>query len=353
MAQKISARSPFIIDINESGQTSSKLEVFIWNNPSSAPSSPTYTLSKNVPSSTNLLTSYNISPYIREKINHPLFDALLNSTSNMNNAQWCNVTVKRYKNTSTLLNTLNYIAFDGYGYYNEGANVDLGAVLLDQGTYYYHYDSNADLISNSLTRAGNITVATTTNYSIRYTNLVTGSTQTETLTDNSQVDSYLVVDTWMSQGNKLEVLIGASVTSTFYFKPIPECRYQPVVIDFINKFGAWQRQFFFKASFRSQEMTNSEFNLMQTSNSNYDILEGQRQTFNTNSIGGVRINSGFVDDSFYDVLIQVMNSERILLDNSPVKCKTKSLEKKEQINSKMNNYEFEFVYTYDTINSVI
>jgi hypothetical protein len=353
MAQKISARSPFIIDINESGQTSSKLEVFVWNNPSSLPSSPTYTLSKNVPSSTNLLTSYNISPYLREKIKHTLFDALLNSTTNMNNNQWCNVQVKRYKNTSTLLNTLTYIAFDGYGYYNEGANVDLGEVLLDEGTYYYHYDSSADLIGNSLARAGNITVSTLTSYSIRYTNLVTGATQTESLSNNSQVNSYVVVDTWMSQGNKLEVLSGVTVLKTFYFKPIPECRYQPVVIDFVNKYGAWQRQFFFKASYRSQEMTNSEFNLMQTSNSNYDILEGQRKTFNTNSKETIRINSGFVDDSFYNVLLQVLNSERILLNNSPVICKTKSIEKKEQINSKMNNYEFEFIYAYDTINSVI
>lgn len=353
MAQKISARSPFIIDINEALQTSSKLEVFVWNNPSSIPASPTYTLSKNVPSSTNLLTSYNISPYIREKIKHTLFDALLNSTTNMNNNQWCNVTVKRYKNTSTLLNTLTYIAFDGYGYYNEGANVTLSDVLLQEGTYYYHYDSNADLISNSLSRAGNITVATTTGYSIRYTNLVTGATQTESLSNNSQVNSYVVVDTWMSQGNKLEVLVGASVIATFYFKPIPECRYQPVVIDFINKFGAWQRQFFFKASYHSQEMTNTEFNLMQTSNSSYDILEGQRKVFNTNSKETIRINSGFVDDSFYNVLLQILNSERILLNDSPVICKTKSIEKKEQVNNKMNNYEFEFMYSYDTINSVI
>ena len=100
-------------------------------------------------------------------------------------------------------------------------------------------------------------------------------------------------------------------------------------------------------------MTNTEFNLMQTSNSSYDILEGQRKVFNTNSKETIRINSGFVDDSFYNVLLQILNSERILLNDSPVICKTKSIEKKEQVNNKMNNYEFEFMYSYDTINSVI
>jgi len=39
----IFARSPYIIEINEAAQTSSKVEIFIWNGTGSAPSTPTYT----------------------------------------------------------------------------------------------------------------------------------------------------------------------------------------------------------------------------------------------------------------------------------------------------------------------
>jgi hypothetical protein len=43
----VKVRSPFIIEINEAGQSGSKIELFIWNG-STAPATPTYTLSKNI-----------------------------------------------------------------------------------------------------------------------------------------------------------------------------------------------------------------------------------------------------------------------------------------------------------------
>ena len=62
----IFARSPYIVEISETGQDGSKLEVFIWNGTGAAPASPTYTLTKLIPASNNVKTYYNISPYIRE-----------------------------------------------------------------------------------------------------------------------------------------------------------------------------------------------------------------------------------------------------------------------------------------------
>ena len=61
----IFARSPYIVEISETGQDGSKLEVFIWNGTGSAPASPQYTLTKLIPASNNVKTYYNISPYIR------------------------------------------------------------------------------------------------------------------------------------------------------------------------------------------------------------------------------------------------------------------------------------------------
>ena len=62
----ISARSPFIVEINEAGQIETKVELRIWNGTGSAPAFPTYTLSKLIPAPTVLQTTYNISPYIKE-----------------------------------------------------------------------------------------------------------------------------------------------------------------------------------------------------------------------------------------------------------------------------------------------
>jgi hypothetical protein len=62
----IFARSPYLIKIDEAGQSGSKVELFLSNTTFSV--NPQYTLSKLIPASNNLETLYDISPYIREYI---------------------------------------------------------------------------------------------------------------------------------------------------------------------------------------------------------------------------------------------------------------------------------------------
>ena len=46
-------------------------------------------------------------------------------------------------------------------------------------------------------------------------------------------------------------------------------------------------------------------------------------------------------------------SERILVDNKPAVCKTKTLDVQKSINNHMINYSLEFEFAYNTINAVI
>ncbi len=135
-----------------------------------------------------------------------------------------------------------------------------------------------------------------------------------------------------------------------------ECLYTPVVIDFINKYGAWQREFMFKASFESLTTSATEFNLMQEFSSpfaSYNTNLNQRQTFNTNGLISYRTNTGWVDESFNSNIQQLLLSERILLDGVPVKMKTKEFEKQKNINNKKINYVLDFESSTDLINNVI
>ena len=66
----VKVRSPFIITVAESGQVGSKIELSIWNKGNPVPSSGSgfYSLSKAIPSATQINTSYNISNYVKEFI---------------------------------------------------------------------------------------------------------------------------------------------------------------------------------------------------------------------------------------------------------------------------------------------
>jgi hypothetical protein len=349
----IFARSPYIVRIAQPSQIGSKLEIFI--SAGSFSIIPTYTLSKLIPSPNNVETLYNISPYIRE---HITFLACSNSGNfafiNPPNER-VNVQLKLYWFDGTSYaqvgTTQTHIAFDGYTYYEELYNKDLGNYGLDAGNYYYNPTSDA----------GKIRVTGGASFTAKYTNLSTGTFTSLSISNGTfDIPRVRTTPNNLLVGNKVEILdAGLVVQATWNFYPLDECKYAPVTIDFVNRYGAWQREFFFKASNDNFNVENTEYNLMQTSrflsspSTFYSGLEGQRKTFNTNGKKSIKVNTGWVKETWKDVLKQIMLSERILIDNKPAKINTKSTELFKQINTKQINYSLEFDFAYDVINSVI
>ena len=342
----IFARSPYLIRIAESGQNGSKVELFLSATTFSG--SPQYTLSKLIPASNDVETLYDISPYIREYISFTTPPYINAVTANPTNER-VNVRVKRYKLVGSTYSAtatdpqLDYIAFDGSTYYESGYNFDLGNYGLDAGNYYYNPTSDA----------GKIRVTTGASFTARYTNLST-AVVTSLAVASSTFDIPRVRTANVNEGNKVEILNGASaVQATWYFYPLEECKYTPVIIDFVNKYGAWQREFFFKASNDTFSVENTEYNLLQTNSYNYNTLEGQRKVFNANGKKSIKVNTGWVAETWSEVLKQIMLSEQILIDNKPAKINTKSTELFKHINTKQINYSLDFEFAYDVINSVI
>ena len=338
----IRARSPYIISINEASQVSTRIELFISATTFSA--TPQYNLSKAIPASNAPTTYYDIAPYIREYFDHTVYSNITTLTSSYGSVQKLNVRVKRYKTvgaTESLIDTTDYIATDGYTEFANGVNYSGGNYLLDQKTYYYHSGSNA----------GYILIYVQSNDKIRWTD----SEGLLYLSSSLGFGWYYVprcynsrfTDPWI-----VEVLNSSNVTqATWTFKPVEECLYTPVKVDFINKHGAFQREFFFKASNDNIEVTNKDYNLMQPYN--YSLTGGQRTTYNQNGTQSIKVNSGWVEEDFKDNLKQLMLSEKVLVDEKPAILKTKSIELNKSINTKQINYALEFEFAYDLINSIV
>jgi len=343
----INARSPYIVEINDAGQVETKLQIFLWNGTGSMPSSPAYTLSKLIPSSNNPATYYDISPYIKEYISHANLQNITSTISATPSTQWCNVGLKLFKRVSTSFiqvgTIITHYGLNGYGYYENGYNPVLGNYLLDSRDYYYNVNDDA----------GWVTVYANSSTSVKYTNLSTGATQTTSLTANSWRDIPRVYLPYYSAGNTFEIISGSTVLFSATFIPKDECKYTPVKIDFVNRFGAWQREWFYKASNTIISVESTLYNLMPNTYPNYSVLEGQRNAFNVNGKQTIRVNTDWVDESYSEVIKQIMLSERILIDNKPAVLLSKNTELFKSINTKMINYQMEFEYAFDTINSVI
>jgi hypothetical protein len=355
----IFARSPYIVTIAESGQEGSKVELRIWNGTGSAPTDPTYVLDKLIPASNNVNTYYNISPYIREYISWNVRQQIYNTTPASETTQWCNVEIKRYKldsGTYTLLSTVTDKAFDGFGYYEQGYNLSFNDVVLhDQGTFDYAYDSSINPSTNNAYRGGQIMLEAQFGWVAKYTNLRTGASTTVSIGGvNVMKDIYRVHPNYYADGNKLEIIGTLSAIKwTGIFKPNLNCRYEPVLCDFVNKYGAWQRTWFYAASNNTLSVENTKYNLMQSTFPNYNTLEGQTKSFNTNGKNSIKVNTDWVDESYNELLKQLMLSERILINSLSATLKTQSTELFKNINQKTINYQLEFEFAYNVINNVI
>jgi hypothetical protein len=338
----IRARSPYIISINEASQVSTRIELFISATTFSG--TPQYNLSKAIPASNAPTTYYDIAPYIREYFDHTVYSNITTLTSSYGSVQKLNVRVKRYKTvgtTESLIDTTDYIATDGFTEFANGVNYSGGNYLLDQKTYYYHSGSNA----------GFILVYVQSNDKIRWTD----SEGILYLSSSLGFGWYYVPRCYNSRFTEpwiVEVINSSNaVQATWTFKPVEECLYTPVKVDFINKHGAFQREFFFKASNDNVEVTNKDYNLMQPYN--YSLTGGQRTTYNQNGTQTIKVNSGWVEEDFKDNLKQLMLSEKVLVDEKPAILKTKSIELNKSINTKQINYSLEFEFAYDLINSIV
>ena len=352
----IFARSPHIISVAEILNTGSKIELFLWNGTGSAPASPQYTLSKLITASSNIKTEYNISPYIREYITFNTRQQPYNAWSASQTTQYVNVKVKRYKlvsGTYTLLDTTDYKGYDGFGYYEQGYNPTLNYdILHDEGTFNYLYDGLSPSVFDNR-RAGFIIVKTGTSYKARYRNLVTGAEFTQALTNNALIDVLRVYQSYYSSGNVLEILdTGDAVIWSATFIPNQNCKYDPVLCDFVNKYGCCQRTYFYAASNDTLTVDSQEYNLMQT-NTDYNTIQGQRQVFNNNGKKSIKVNTDWVTEDYKELLRQIMLSEKIIINDYPAKLNSKSTELFKNINTKMINYSLEFEYAFDVINSVV
>ena len=358
------SRSPYIIEIAETGQTGSKVELYLGANIGT--SDPSYTLSKLIPATNKIETYYNISPYVREYFN---FTHWQNATglgigADTNTDYLVPYELKKYKLVSGVYSQVGTTEegtfVDGYNYYMDGQNATTPRVLLDEGTYFYNYDSTISTgQGNGLW--GSFDCEMDIGDEVKYTDLSNGATSTYTAISDgvkSFARAYLI---YAPNGNKVEFLVGgSSVIWTAYFKPQCEPKYKPVAVDFINRYGSWSRVFFQKVNKRSVEIKTNEYKFNPSSLPYVSEDIRQYKEFNINAKETIKLNTGWVNDNYADVLQELLLSERVTLldydynaDYNPVKVKSKSLQKQTGLNDGMMNYELDFEFAYDMINNVL
>jgi hypothetical protein len=351
----VNIRSPFKIVINESGQLFTQVKLYIWNKGDTEPTTPTYTLSKNVPDLVNRECVFNISNFLQEFVEPIEADASFGfDIVEENHKNWCFFKVERYYGVDikdlTLLDTTNYIGLNGFTDYM------LGNQEIELANYKFLIPVNeVDYLTNKLGYINLIIDTNYTNYEILFLDGIYD--YVKNLIDLFGYGVFLFKIPFAYSLNNTCSIVLYDITNdesliAINTNPIDECKYTPVECAFINSRGGWQFLTFFKAQLNSISVKGSEFNLLPDA-TNYEPLRGQTKVFNLNGNQTIKCNTGWIDENKNLLFRDLLLSETVLIDNKPAKLKTQSLTYKTQLKDKMINYEMEFEYAFDLINNVV
>jgi hypothetical protein len=332
--KKIFIRSPYFIEVNEVGQTSAKIEVFLWNKGTTEPTTPNYTLTKAVPSPTQTDIAWNVSNFAKEFIKPISPVSVLVPTEEDVNT-WCYMKVVRYSD-DVELDDETFVCLNGYTTYLGGYNNSTT-------------NSIVPLINNNI----KIYKSTSNNYiNVFFTDDATG-----VLFTNDDIEYDFNVDAFSLYKLPINTegtwsLDYSPFTAIFKVEEVCETKYTPIICTFINRFGGWQYLTFFKANHQGIDVKSKDYNLLPSS-INYNPLQGQKQRFNFQGTQKIKCNTGWVDENYSELIQDLLLSQVVLLDNKPAVLKSQSFDIKTHLKDRNINYEVEFEYNYGLINDVI
>lgn len=333
--KKIFIRSPYFISIAETGQVGSKVELYIWHKGETEPVTPTYTLSKKIPTATQITNIYDISPYIKEHLTIVSPTVVTTPTPEDVNV-WAYVKIKTYKETTgyTLLATETVVALDGYTLYTGGYN---------QSTT----DAVVPLVNTSIVQQ--ITAVNTAYINVWIDADAVGVYEWDGVAVVATSDELYKLPL-VGGVNDLEIdnVDDFTITAEIICEP----KYTPLTCAFINRWGGWQFLTFFKASSNSIDVTQSTYNLMQSS-VNYNVSIGQKRVFNEQGTEKIKVNTGWVSEAHFDLIQDLMLSPIVLLGGKPVIVNSKTMDKKTSLKERVINYEIEFSYAYNLLNDMV
>ena len=359
----IFVRSPYKILVDEATQVYTKcvLEIRALNDPNPG---KFVTLEKQIPDTVNRACWFNISPYIKDEIENIAPSAI---TPTDEDANMCRILeVNTYYKVDindewTFLDYQWFVAVNGYNNYQGGYNQSITSdvvLLTNPNVNIYRSDNNQyfNILVNFDNTAGYDLV-------YRYRNLANSTIENVVVFDESTDPAgifmlkvpYRTAAAGLENGNSVQVRLNTSgsvpAQPFIYFLNGDDCLYTPIKCAFINSKGGWQYLTFFKARTDSYEVKSKGFNLLADA-VDYNPLRGQRKEFNFDLKQSVKLNTGWVDENTIELLVELMTSETILLDNEPATLKDKSLQKKTRLKDKMINYEMNFEYSFNLINDV-
>lgn len=385
MSTIINTRSPYYLKMDRLGAVSVKVNIRIYSgDKASLPATDTYSLIKNTVSGGGTdYAIFEVSELIRDYIYTDYYTEAVD-------AVWVWVERTFYDGPDGTGSTLSgggsayYLAIDGFGYFEEGANprrsIDPSAdsytpmLLQDNLTVYFVPGEQITLPFFSETEP-NVDFDFPGGAGVEW-QLADYYWQTYEALWNSSLDDVSIPDS----DNSLEKIyylaifptddipsgstavvtstVGTLQTVTITFQALCAGKYPDTKIVFYNKYGAIQELWAHKKSVKTLNTTSESYkrNIMDYDALDYSVYKHATSRFDVNGRESITVNTDLLDESINEPVKQLMLSEQVWLeigsDTYPVVVKSSSSTEKTSVNDKMIQYTFEFEYAYDKVQNI-
>ena len=386
MSTVINTRSPFYKKISNASLAKAKLELYVWTGVYSdrVSGDKKYTITKEELGTNNYVT-FELSELIRDYMITEYNDYATDTL-------WVDADITIYDDDDNIVQvdsqdttTYPFLAIDGYGYFEDGINprsveYTTPMVLQDNTTIYFYggYDIKIPIYAEAQTITATLTSSAGANvywenaddfwdtYDVTWGSGQTPVTITDNGNTNQKIQYLIITDTEdLNDGDTVTI----SSDSTDYpddviitLRKVCEPKFTPLSVIFYNKYGALQNLWFFKKSMTDISISSNKFknNIIDFDNSggspSYSLSKHQEKIFMSNGKESITMNTGFYDESFNDIIRQLLLSEQVWVydgtNTLPINLKSNTLLFKKGVNDKLISYTISFDYAYDKINNI-
>lgn len=391
----LGTRSPILITWNGTGSSPSdiyyfKLEVYAWTGDKDVrPASPTYTIDRQS-GFVDVYPTADIAPLLENLFNQRIskLDTEDLVTMSPDALLWVEVDYDiEYLSGGFVVNdtgtTTRFLVTDGYSKFTDNQNADLGQEILmtDQEKYFYELDTYnmpiylGDVGSSYQTDVVKIKIVGSdgTSDEVVVTNQAGEDAEDRVLLFPAGIpnlQNYLynqsltgiteprLLDWWDIQ--ILDSLNAVVDSRRFYNECEP--KYDPIQLQFINRYGMWDTLTFFKRSDTDLNVEKETYRAVVGSASASGYTWGDQargiRSYNHQMRKTITMNTGFVEESISDTMEELMMSEYVVMtinrtttrvadtytiaqDFRAVNVLTESLRLQKHINEKTINYTIE------------
>ena len=301
-----------------------------------------YTLSKNIISGQS-----NIVLEIAELVRDYL-DITFNGTYT-SHTKWVSAVVNYFDTdgdeyTYSNPQTFNFVALDGYGYFEDGINPELERHTLISANNIYLPEGTAGKLPIFAEGVGKVRI---------------DSSDTE-ITDNGNSNQKIQYITIPADSSTIQVYDTDDTTllKTITVNNICEPKFTPYKVVFQNKFGALQDLWFFKKTTESFNVTDETFkrNIIDSGTVTYNLDETQNQRYNVNGKTRLTLNTGFLKENMNQTIEELFLTENAWVDYGgnilPIIPSSKSMTFKTSLNDRLTDYTIDFEFGFDKINNI-